>query len=117
MVALVEHLHGDLTGDAMLAREQLLFQSHRVHVLEESIAQIVVNLEECSDHRTREPFFNQFVKRHLPKVARRTSTTIINLPPHDSKMPRRSIRVIGQIRFIRMNLPSRWPDKRECNLR
>jgi hypothetical protein len=41
-------------------------------MFEESIPQIVVNFEERSDHRTREPFFNQFVKRHMLNIARQT---------------------------------------------
>jgi hypothetical protein len=50
VVSLIKDLDGDLAGHAVLARDKLTLQSHHIYMLEESIAQIVVNLEECPDH-------------------------------------------------------------------
>ena len=111
VVTLIKHLHGDLASNTVLTLDELALQSHHVDMLEESIAQVIVDLEECPDHRMREVFFNQVATRHAPKLARYTPQQIINLPPLDSKTPRQSIRVIRTIRLIRMKLPSRWPDE------
>jgi hypothetical protein len=70
LVPLVKDWYGNLTCYSMFALNQLSLQSHHVDVLEESKAEGVVNIEERSDHRTREPFFNQFVSGHALKVAR-----------------------------------------------
>jgi len=70
VVTLIKHLHGYLTCDTMLTRDELALQSHHVYMLEEPIAQIVVNLEECPDHRMGKPFFNQLVSHHTLKIAR-----------------------------------------------
>jgi hypothetical protein len=110
LVTFVSHSHTDLARDMMLARDEFPLQSHHVDVLKESKTERIVNIKECPDHRTSEPLFKQFAACHSLKMARQTPKKTINLPRLNSKTPRRSIRVIRKIRFIRMKLPSRWPE-------
>jgi hypothetical protein len=70
VVALIEHWNSNLTRDRVLTRDELALQSHYVNVLQEAVAQIIVNLEERSDYGMGEPFFNQLVTGHAPKMAR-----------------------------------------------
>jgi hypothetical protein len=71
-LALVKHLHRNLTRDTMIARQQLPFQSHYVNVFEESETEGVVNIEERPDHRMREAFFKEVDPRHAPIIVRAT---------------------------------------------
>jgi hypothetical protein len=70
VLTLIKDLDGDLAGNMMLSRDELALEGHHVHMFEKTIAQIIVNLEECADHGMGEAFFEKFERRHKLKMAR-----------------------------------------------
>jgi hypothetical protein len=69
VVTLIKDLDRDLARNMMLPRNELALEGHHVHMFEESIAQVIVNLEECPDNGMGEPLFEKFERRHKLKMA------------------------------------------------
>jgi hypothetical protein len=64
LASLVHDRHANFAAYAVSARVELSFHRPYIEVLEEAVAEGVINLKECTDDGVRELLFDQIDPRH-----------------------------------------------------
>ena len=83
--ALVHHANTAFAGDAVAEIAKLAIESGSVDVLEEAVAEGVIDLVERANHRLRQSLLQQLAARHVVTIyGGRGAQIIVSAPPQSS---------------------------------